>query len=190
MAERELSAARRRLRQRAEEMRYSLRELSLMIERNATYLTQYIGKGSPRDLTDRDRQRLAYILDVSAAELSDSGAAELPATPRPLPPTTNAPVPVLSNETMYRLSPDHAVEWVERPLALMGVANAFAIRAVDDAFLPAFRSGDMAFVHPNIPPLPGDMVCVTTADGRLALTRLTILPEGAKAEKIMGVRFR
>ena len=221
MQDKVVSAARRRLRERAEEMRYSLRELSLLIERNATYLTQYVNKGSPRELTDRDRQRLAFVLKVSPQELADS-----PAAPTTVPLAAVAPVraeppsvvsghpgvPVLSvalvGEAMGRIPADQAVEMLERPRAVDGVRNAFAVRVSSNAFYPAFRPGDIAFIHPNIPPLAGDLVCVTSGDGRLLLGRLaadssperpTVLSfvesrpvtlDGASVEKVVLVRYR
>ena len=223
MQDRDVSAARRLLRQRAEEMRYSLRELSLLIERNATYLTQYVNKGSPRELTERARQRLAFVLKVTPQDLSDTPAGQTAATapakveaPRPTPaapPAAFGPgVPVLSvalvGDAMGRIPADQAVEMLERPRAVDGVRNAFAVRVSSNAFYPAFRPGDIAFVHPNIPPLAGDLVCVTCADGHLLLGRLAAdsAPErptvlsfaefrpltlgGATVEKVVGVRFR
>lgn len=165
------SGARRRLRERAEEMRYSLRELSRLIERNATYLTQYVGKGSPRELTERDRQRLAYLLQMPAHALSDEAAAPLACPPMP---ATDG-VPVLSaalGSGLARISAEQAVETVARPPMLAGVGNAFAIRIAGPSFLPAFQPGDLLFIHPNIPPLPGDLVCVTGLDGGIGLGRL------------------
>lgn len=222
MQDRDISAARRRLRQRAEEMRYSLRELSLLIERNATYLTQYVNKGSPRELPERDRERLAFVLKIGPQDLSDMPVGQITATatvpakvdaPRPAPAAVSPKgVPVLSvalvGDTMGRIPVDQAVEMLERPRAVDGVGNAFAVRVSSNAFYPAFRPGDIAFVHPNIPPLAGDLVCVTCADGHLLLGRLaadsgperpTVLSfaefrpvtlAGALVEKVVGVRFR
>lgn len=218
MQEKNLSGARRRLREQAEEMRYSLRELSLLIERNATYLTQYVNKGSPRDLTERDRQRLAFLLKVTAQDLSDTPDDSAPAA-RPEPQRFTGPeltglggVPVLSvalvGDLMGRIPADQAVESVERPRSLEGVRNGFAVRVSSNAFYPAFRPGDVAFIHPNIPPLAGDLVCVTGRDGRLLLGRLTadsspdqptmlsfaefrsVIFDGASVEKVVAVHYR
>lgn len=215
-----LSAARRRLRERAEEMRYSLRELSLLIERNATYLTQYLNKGSPRELTERDRQRLGFLLKLTPQELADGAGGETAAAPVRVEPPPSIPpaavdgqgVPVLSvalvGDAVGRIPVEQAVESVERPRALDGVRNAFAVRITGNAFFPALRPGDLAFVHPNIPPLPGDLVCATGADGRLLLGRLAAdsLPERPKllpfggspstelrdstVEKVVAVHYR
>lgn len=220
--ERVVSAARQRLKDRADEMRYSLRELSLLIERNATYLTQYVNKGSPRELTERDRQRLGFLLKLAPQDLSDAAADGKPARSepaRPAPAVTAvmaaAPgdgVPVLSvalvGNAMGRVPAEAALEIVDRPRVLEGVRNGFALRVSSNAFFPAFRPGDIAFVHPNIPPLPGDLVCVTGSDGRLLLGRLAadaaperprVLSFGdfqeigvaqAQVEKVVAVQYR
>lgn len=221
--DRVVSAARQRLRQRAGEMRYSLRELSLLIERNATYLTQYVNKGSPRELTERDRQRLGFLLKMSPQDLSDAtgvgkpargepARATMPVAAAPAGPMPGSGVPVLSvalvGDAMGRVPADAAVEIIDRPRALDGVRNGFALRVSSNAFFPAFRPGDIAFVHPNIPPLPGDLVCVTGSDGRLLLGRLAAdaLPErprvlsfgdfqeiavaAAQVEKVVAVHYR
>jgi phage repressor protein C with HTH and peptisase S24 domain len=53
----------------AEERGISLSALSAMIGRNSTYLQQFIRKGSPRKLEERDRRRLADFLGVGEGEL-------------------------------------------------------------------------------------------------------------------------
>jgi phage repressor protein C with HTH and peptisase S24 domain len=57
----------------AREKGTSLAALSRMLGRNATYLQQYITKGSPRKLEEEDRRRLAQFFNVSE---SDLGAPE------------------------------------------------------------------------------------------------------------------
>ena len=47
----------------------SLAQLSGLIGRNATYLQQFVKKGSPRKLEETDRRTLARFLGVDEAEL-------------------------------------------------------------------------------------------------------------------------
>lgn len=72
-----LSQADMRVRQRlltlAREHRTSLAKLSEMLDRNASYLQQFVGRGSPRKLEEGDRRRLARFFGVAESEL---GAAE------------------------------------------------------------------------------------------------------------------
>lgn len=53
----------------ADERGVSLSALSSLIGRNATYLQQFVRKGSPRKLEENDRRTLAEFLGVAEAEL-------------------------------------------------------------------------------------------------------------------------
>ena len=65
--------ARARLLELAQERGVSLAGLSEMIGRNASYLQQFIRKGSPRKLEEGDRRKLSQFFGVGESEL---GAAE------------------------------------------------------------------------------------------------------------------
>jgi phage repressor protein C with HTH and peptisase S24 domain len=68
-----VTGPRRRLLELAQEQGFSLARLSEMIGRNSSYLQQFIRKGSPRKLEERDRRVLAEFLGVAESQL---GAAE------------------------------------------------------------------------------------------------------------------
>ena len=70
---------RRRLTELAAERGASLAALSRMIGRNASYLQQFVGKGSPRKLEEEDRRKLADFFAVPETEL---GAPEDRGEPR------------------------------------------------------------------------------------------------------------
>ncbi|HEU0066023.1 MAG TPA: S24 family peptidase [Sphingomonas sp.] len=59
-------AAVRRL---AEERGHSLAALSAMLRRNPAYLQQFVARGSPRQLDERDRRLLADVFGVDETEL-------------------------------------------------------------------------------------------------------------------------
>jgi phage repressor protein C with HTH and peptisase S24 domain len=63
---------RERLAELAREKGSSLAALSRMLGRNASYLQQYISKGSPRKLEEEDRRRLAQFFGISETELGGS----------------------------------------------------------------------------------------------------------------------
>lgn len=50
----------------------SLSELSRFIDRNSSYLQQFVRKGSPRKLEETDRRTLARFFDVDESELGAS----------------------------------------------------------------------------------------------------------------------
>lgn len=45
-----------------------------------------------------------------------------------------------------------AIEYAKRPAGLEGVKGAYGIFVVGDSMEPAYRHGDMALVHPGLPP--------------------------------------
>jgi len=65
----ELDATRTRLLALAEERSVSLARLSRMLGKNASYLQQFIRKGSPRKLEENDRATLARFFRVDEIEL-------------------------------------------------------------------------------------------------------------------------
>ncbi len=75
LAERPMSNARAALVEGARDRRYTLKELSGALGRNPSYLQQYIVKGSPRELPDRERHALAALLGVDEARLRDADAS-------------------------------------------------------------------------------------------------------------------
>lgn len=65
----EIEPARRRLLELAEERRVSLSRLSQMLGKNPSYLQQFVRKGSPRRLEERDRAMLARFFGISEDQL-------------------------------------------------------------------------------------------------------------------------
>lgn len=60
---------RKRLLELAEQRGVSLSQLSALIDRNTSYLQQFVRKGSPRKLEETDRRTLASFFAVAEAEL-------------------------------------------------------------------------------------------------------------------------
>ena len=117
--------------------------LSRMLRRNDAYLQQYLRRGTPRDLAERDRALLAAYFRVDAAELG-GGAAPSMATIRWLQVEASAGPGALSDDDAagdallldprlieaLRLDPDHA--------AMM--------RARGDSMAPTIADGDQIVV--------------------------------------------
>lgn len=61
--------ARQRLLELSQERGASLASLSKLLDKNASYLQQFIKKGSPRKLEERDRKTLAEFFGVDEVEL-------------------------------------------------------------------------------------------------------------------------
>lgn len=56
------------------ELGLGMAEVSLLLDRNETYLQQFLKKGSPRELRERERARLAEILKVPEEQLRGPSA--------------------------------------------------------------------------------------------------------------------
>lgn len=70
---------RARLMELVEDRGVSLSGLSALIGRNASYLQQFVRKGSPRKLEENDRRTLARFFGVAEAELGRAGGPGEPA---------------------------------------------------------------------------------------------------------------
>ncbi len=68
----EMDDARANLKRFAAERGVSLAGLSDMIDRNGSYLQQFISKGSPKRLEENDRRKLARFFGVNEAQLGAS----------------------------------------------------------------------------------------------------------------------
>ena len=149
----EAAPERARLLELAQASRSSLASLSAMLGRNPSYLQQYVRKGSPRRLEERDRQRLAEFFAVSEAELGAPArilrrpaAEEFLAVPR-LPLDASAGPGALGSEEISLDSFRFSRRWL-REMGLEG-ADLSAIRVEGDSMEPVLRSGDEIFVDRN-----------------------------------------
>jgi hypothetical protein len=105
---------RRKLAELAAARRVSLAELSRLVGRNGTYLQQFITKGSPRRLAERDRRMLAQFFGVAEAELGEGDAGSYD-------------------------SPVVRADWVEVPRLPLGASAGPGAFAADEAPFDVFR---------------------------------------------------
>lgn len=141
--------AREKLFELARERRHSLAALSRMLGRNASYLQQYITKGSPRKLEEIDRRRLAQFFGVAEGEL---GAPEENSFS---PPSDWVEVPRLPLEASAGPGavgaaeiPFDAFRFSRRWLREQGLEPAMlsSIRVMGDSMDPLLRDGDEILV--------------------------------------------
>ena len=66
----------------------------------------------------------------------------------------------------------NVVDYVERPAALFGAENAYAIFLVGTSMEPKYEEGQTLFVHPDRPARPRDYVVIEFQDGRAMVKRL------------------
>lgn len=168
------------VRQRVAELRLSLSQVSTRLGRNHAYLQQFLERGIPRSLPEKIRPALASILQLDEGALrgnnSDSPAYEaLPQRQGRSMASVAAPngagereLPVYASaqggsEGMSLLP--EPIDWVPRPGPLAHVAKAYAVYIVGDSMDPAYRHGDMAFIHPSLPLLRGNDVLLVRHEG-------------------------
>lgn len=165
------------VRRRVSELGLSLSDISLKIGRNHAYLQQFLERGVPRDLPEKIRPALAAILQVEESmlrgidgriELSERLMSPGPTMRPNLEPLDPYDLPVYAGAeggpTGLQVTPD-PIDWVPRPRPLRNVPKAFAVYVIGDSMEPAYRHGDMVFVHPALPALRGDDVLLTKQGG-------------------------
>lgn len=170
---------RKLVRQRIAELRLSLSEVSTRLGRNHAYLQQFLERGVPKVLPEAIRPALATILQVDENALHGDAMPRPPGAARAqqgqpgvFMPSTDGTgdreLPVYAsaqggNDGMS-VTPE-PIDWVPRPRPLLHVAKSYAVYVVGDSMDPAYRHGDMAFVHPSLPLLRGSDVMLIRDEG-------------------------
>ena len=140
---------RERLSGLARERGHSLAALSRMLGRNASYLQQYITKGSPRKLEEVDRRRLAQFFGVAEGEL---GAPEEKSfnTPGDWVEVPRLPLEASAGPGAVGAAeiPFDAFRFSRRWLREQGLEPALlsSIRVMGDSMDPLLRDGDEILV--------------------------------------------
>lgn len=156
----------------------SLSSVSTAIGKNHAYLQQYVHRYSPRRLSEETRQAIATVLGCSADDLKEDAApsggaiGQIPIKSVNIPgvagptggPLRDRSLPILGRlkageRTVSSISiGERATDWTFRPPELEGVDDAYGTYIYGDIMSPAFESGDIAFVHPHLPVVPGKNV--------------------------------
>lgn len=142
----------------------SLNSLSEQIGKNQTYIQQFITKGSPKELKERDREAVAAILGLNEADLKPS-ADELSSARS----TSFKPVIIPGNTLVSNTKglPIYAaakggdghlivtfdpIDYMKIPSVLQNVKGGYGLLISGDSMVPAYRPGETALVNPNLPP--------------------------------------
>ena len=151
--------ARERLVALARERKISLSRLSELIGRNTAYLQQFVGRGSPRRLEERDRGTLARYFSVDEAEL---GAPE---------------------EFSSDIVPGKRGDWVEVPRLALGASAGPGALAMEELPIGAFRFSSRWLREQGLDPamlsairVEGDSMEATLRDGDEILVDRTPRP--------------
>lgn len=151
----------------------SLAALSRMLGRNAAYLQQFVMRGTPRRLDERDRRALARYLAISEASLGgeDTGALRTAARVARIDAAASAgPGALIESEAVL-------AEMLFDPALLRGLGvrenDASVIRATGDSMLPGIADGDLLLVDSARRPAARDGVFVIRLDGALLVKRIS-----------------
>jgi phage repressor protein C with HTH and peptisase S24 domain len=156
--------------------------LSRLIGRNPAYVQQFIKRGTPRRLAERDRERLARYFGVPETWLG-ADAARLPETPKLL------TVPVL--DTAASAGPGavgedrrsaaglgFSEEWLKRLRGHGGQVGLSVIGVRGDSMVPTLSDGDEILVDEADRERLRDGIYVLRVDDALLVKRLAREGEG------------
>ena len=123
---------------------HSLAALSAMLGRNPAYLQQFVHRGTPRRLSERDRRLLADMLGIDEVLLGGPGPAPtLVAIPRLALAASAGPGAFVDSELV--VGSDSITPALARHLKL-GPTTAASIRVRGDSMEPGLCDGDTIFV--------------------------------------------
>jgi len=183
---------RRIIAKRIQERGLTYKDVSLALGRNHAYIQQYIERGTPSELKERTRSKLAELLDIPEIEIGGPAAVEKNETPK-------GDVPNLTihsgagNGGLLHISVDEAgsitdpsqtdgfwsfPESVRNAWRAMG--HTYAIPVIGDSMAPTIKSGSFAFIdtgHTN--PVPEDIYAINYGDG-LMIKRIALVPQSDK----------
>jgi len=166
---------RERLAELAQERGVSFARLSAMLQRNSSYLQQYIRKGSPKKLEEDDRRKLAQFFEVpetelgAAEEISYTESADWAEIPRRAVDASAGPGAIAAQDLAF-----DAFRFSRRWLREQGfeAGQLSAIRVMGDSMEPLLRDGDEVLVDERARPFR-DGVHVVRLDDRLLVKRVT-----------------
>ncbi|WP_254602927.1 LexA family transcriptional regulator [Sphingomonas bacterium] len=157
----------------------SLSALSRMLGRNVAYLQQYVSRGTPQRLPERERRLLADYLGVAESVLGAPAAAAVPSSTVSVPRLSIAasagPGALVDREIM--LGAD-AVD--RRLLRQLGVApdSAAMLRVRGTSMEPGLFDGDWVLIDTAVPAAARAGVHVVRIDDAVMVKRLTPGPGG------------
>jgi len=133
------------------------KQLSGAIGKNDAYVQQFVDRGSPRELRPEHVAIIANMIGISASRLTSA-----PASPgfrptivpgRQLVGDKDFPIYAAAKGGDGHLIVTYdPIEFVKRPSILEGVRDAYGILLTGASMEPAYFAGDMALVHPHLPP--------------------------------------
>ncbi|OAN58867.1 S24 family peptidase [Sphingomonas sp. TDK1] len=146
-----------------------LARLSRVLGRNPAYLQQYLMRGSPRELPERDRARLAEYLGVDETVLGGRAQAALIALPRIDLGASAGPGGWAEEETLR--APFGFPPALLQQLGVRGEA-ASIVRVSGESMAPTLRDGDEVLVDRDRCRIDPRGIFVLRVEGELLVKRV------------------
>ena len=177
-----MDVVRKLILEKLSERGFTMKEASIRIGKSHSYLQQFLKRGIPVELGERDRKALADILQVSEDQLrgvSPTLPSKEYTKPVELPPQNyrigqkllDIPIPIKHLQGERDLPvfgtaqggsggalvvTDRPVDWESRPDFLLRVEDAYGIIVSGDSMSPEHKNGSTALVNPHLPPRNGE----------------------------------
>ncbi len=129
--------------------------LSSAINKNHAYVQQFVERGTPRELKERDERTIRDIIGgkTPAAPARSTAFKPIITPGSELVGARDFPIYAAAQggegHVIITFDP---VEVVKRPAILEGVRDAYGVLLTGSSMEPAYWPGDMALVHPHLPP--------------------------------------
>ena len=181
LGEKPMSPARARLVEAAQTMRFGLKQLSVMVDKNPSYLQQYIVRSSPRALPENTRIMLAELLNVPEHELRDGGLAPgrvvtLADARKPTPTPASTDKVRLMADTNLKLDSEAPDQISPSAILADATQDAVMIRLTRSHGLLQARS--LCLVRPGDDVKAGDIVAVISDDALQTIGVMVPAPRG------------
>ncbi|WP_132412547.1 S24 family peptidase [Neorhizobium sp. S3-V5DH] len=133
--------------------------LSAAIKKNHAYVQQFVERGTPRELKERDERLIRDIISRGPGPQTAPSSGRQTAFKPIITPGSELvgarDFPIFAaaqggeGHVIITFDP---VEMVKRPAILEGVRDAYGVLLTGSSMEPAYWPGDMALVHPHLPP--------------------------------------
>lgn len=168
----------------------TLRDVSLRLNRAQGYMSVYLTKGFPAELSAEVRAVLAPLLDVAEEQLVQRTGAILALESLAARPASYVPTVPLYTDQERLTDPAQAKRLIARPLVTSTDVTGMVAVTITDMETDRVRSGDTVYLSPTTPHA-GDLAAVITVTGYLDRIEeiLTVEPIGLLGQYSIGWWF-
>lgn len=152
-----MNEIRQRIREAVDARLTTYKDLSAAIGRNHAYVQQFVERGTPQELRDRDLDTIMGVIG-RAAESGPRQRAQgfapvvIPGSSLVRPERTLPLYAAARGGDGHVIVSFDPIEYVKMPTILEGVKGGYGLLITGDSMVPAYWPGDTALIHPNLPP--------------------------------------